>query len=175
LIEDCISNVRTNAPEAQSWLAPRFSVGKRDSTSSLRSPVGMAQGHYLCKNQWLPTPRPSLRRNNPPQRMSPGQHDATMIDLRLCASRLVENRQTSALNQCPPASRAPVGYGLLVEHRPALAANSLHTKRLPDQPAIFLWLNFPFHSGDPLLHKITIPRRTMESSQRNRAFLTPNP
>jgi len=28
-IEDCISNVGTNAPEAQSLLAPRFSVGKR--------------------------------------------------------------------------------------------------------------------------------------------------
>ena len=42
-IEDCIRNVRTNAPEAQSWLAPRFSVGKRDSTCSLRSPVGTAQ------------------------------------------------------------------------------------------------------------------------------------
>ena len=39
-IEDYISNVRTNAPEAQSWLAPRFSVGKRGPTSSLRSPVG---------------------------------------------------------------------------------------------------------------------------------------
>jgi hypothetical protein len=31
-IENCIRNVRTNAPEAQSWLAPRFSVGKGDST-----------------------------------------------------------------------------------------------------------------------------------------------
>ncbi len=27
LIEDCIKNVRKNAPDAQSLLAPRFSVG----------------------------------------------------------------------------------------------------------------------------------------------------
>jgi hypothetical protein len=26
-------------------------VGNRDSTSSLRSPVGTAQGDYLCRNQ----------------------------------------------------------------------------------------------------------------------------
>jgi len=32
-----------NAPEAQSLLAPRFSVGKRNSTDSLQSPVGTAQ------------------------------------------------------------------------------------------------------------------------------------
>ncbi len=32
-----------SAPEAQSLLAPRFSVGKRNSTNSLRSPVGTAQ------------------------------------------------------------------------------------------------------------------------------------
>ncbi len=50
-IEDCISNVHSNAPEAQSSLAPRFSVGKRDSTSSFRSPVGTAQGHCSCRNQ----------------------------------------------------------------------------------------------------------------------------
>ncbi len=50
-IEDCISNVRTNAPEAQGWLAPRFSVGKRDSTNSSRSPVGTTQGNYLRRNQ----------------------------------------------------------------------------------------------------------------------------
>ena len=60
-IEDCISNVRTNAPEAQSWLAPRFSVGKRDSTSSLQSPVGTAQGHYLCRNQQLAVFAPTSR------------------------------------------------------------------------------------------------------------------
>jgi excinuclease ABC subunit C len=32
-----------NAPEAQSLLAPRFSVGKRNSTDSLQSPVGTVQ------------------------------------------------------------------------------------------------------------------------------------
>ena len=29
MIEDCIRNVRTNAPEAQSWLATRFSMGEK--------------------------------------------------------------------------------------------------------------------------------------------------
>jgi len=47
LHKECLDN----APEAQSLLAPRFSVGKRGSTSSFRSPEGTAQGHDLCGNQ----------------------------------------------------------------------------------------------------------------------------
>ena len=43
LIDRCIGNVPAAAPEAQCSLAPRFSVGKADSTSELRSPIGTAQ------------------------------------------------------------------------------------------------------------------------------------
>ena len=35
------------APEAQGSLAPRFSVGKRDSATLQRSPVRTAHGHFL--------------------------------------------------------------------------------------------------------------------------------
>ena len=49
-IDHCIRNALLNAPEAQRWLAPRFSVGRRDPKSSLRSPRGTAQGHSLCRS-----------------------------------------------------------------------------------------------------------------------------
>jgi hypothetical protein len=39
-VDHCISNVRISAPEAQSWLAPRFSVGKRDSAICYGVPEG---------------------------------------------------------------------------------------------------------------------------------------
>jgi len=42
-IDRCKGNVLAAAPEAQCSLAPRFSVGKADSTWELRSPVGTAQ------------------------------------------------------------------------------------------------------------------------------------
>ena len=48
-IDGCIRNVLIGAPEAQCLLAPRFSVGKADSTDSLRSPVGTVQGHFFCR------------------------------------------------------------------------------------------------------------------------------
>jgi methylase of polypeptide subunit release factors len=42
-VDRCIGNVLAAAPEAQYPLAPRFSVGKADSTWELRSPVGTEQ------------------------------------------------------------------------------------------------------------------------------------
>jgi hypothetical protein len=48
-IEHCIS-VLSAAPEAQSLLAPRFSVGKRYFTIPLRSPIGTVHGHFFCRN-----------------------------------------------------------------------------------------------------------------------------
>jgi hypothetical protein len=42
-IDGCISNILATAPEAQCSLAPRFSVGRTDSTWELRSPVGTVQ------------------------------------------------------------------------------------------------------------------------------------
>ena len=47
-MDRCISNVLAAAPEAQCSLAPRFSVGKADSTWELRSPVGTAQDFIVC-------------------------------------------------------------------------------------------------------------------------------
>jgi hypothetical protein len=67
-----------------------------------------------------------LRRNNPTQRMAPRQHNPAMIHLRRWPTSL---RQASPLNQCPSTSRAPVGQGFFVNHRPALTANSLHTQK----------------------------------------------
>jgi hypothetical protein len=48
-IDGCISNALAAAPEAQRLLAPRFSVGKADSTLELRSPVGTAQDVSLAE------------------------------------------------------------------------------------------------------------------------------
>ena len=51
IVEHCISNALAPALEAQSLLAPRFSVGKANSRNSQGSPVGAAQGHFFCRDQ----------------------------------------------------------------------------------------------------------------------------
>jgi hypothetical protein len=75
--------------------------------------------------------------------MTPGQHDAAMVDLRRWPTGLVENRKPCPLNQCPAASGAPVGHGLFVEHCPALAANSLHIQKTTGSGRHFLCMNNP--------------------------------
>jgi hypothetical protein len=57
-IEDCkragdaelVSPALHLGPQETVFVSWGGSVGKRDTKSSLRSPVGTAQGHYLCRN-----------------------------------------------------------------------------------------------------------------------------
>ena len=72
----------------------------------------------------------SLRRNNSAQRMTPGQHDATMIDFGCRRTVLAALRQAGPLNQCTAASRTPIRLSLLIKHRPALAANPFHAFKI---------------------------------------------
>ena len=76
----------------------------------------------------------SLRSNNPSQRMTPRQHNPAMIHLRRWPAVQIGNRQTSPLNQRPSTSWAPVRQGFLVQHRPALTANSLHNQKITRSP-----------------------------------------
>src|ERR1035441_6826183 len=69
-IECRISDVLAAAPEAQSLLAPRFSVGKRYFTIPLRSPVGTVQGHFFC-SPWRNARRTDLITNSSRQKKGP--------------------------------------------------------------------------------------------------------
>src|ERR1035438_10017743 len=72
----------------------------------------------------------SLRRNNPAQRMTPGQYDAAMIDLRRWSARLVEFWGACPFNQGSPASRTPVRGILQLEYGVAIAAHAFHTQEI---------------------------------------------
>jgi hypothetical protein len=63
--------------------------------------------------------------------MTPGQHDAAMIDhlrRRQLLNRFIGEREP--FDQRPAASRAPIRLGLFVEHGPTLAANPFHTYKI---------------------------------------------
>jgi len=72
----------------------------------------------------------SLRRNNPTQRVTPGQHDAAMIHLRWGQRWMILYGKSGSLDQRPAAGRTPIRHGLFAEHRPALAANPFHTFKI---------------------------------------------
>jgi hypothetical protein len=71
----------------------------------------------------------SLRRNNPAQRMTPGQHDAAMIDLGGRPGGLIERGRAGPLNQRPAARGTPVGNGFQSQHGVAMAANTFHLSK----------------------------------------------
>jgi len=78
-----------------------------------------------------------LRSNNPAHRVTTGQDDAAMIDLRRRAGGLVERGHCFLLNQCTTAGGTPVGSDLQIEHGVALSANASHNKRLTDWGGLF--------------------------------------
>ena len=78
-----------------------------------------------------PPKKSLLRSDDSAQRMTARQNDAAMIDLLRRGRTLgVFNGQAGTLDQCPAASRAPVGGGLFGEHGVAMAANAFHTQKL---------------------------------------------
>jgi len=62
--------------------------------------------------------------------MTPGQHDAAVIDLGRRAGALAESRQALPLQQRPAAGRTPIRESLFGKHRPAVAANPFHIQEL---------------------------------------------
>jgi hypothetical protein len=78
-----------------------------------------------------------LRRDNPSQRMPPGQHDAAMIDLDTRSARVLQLRRNLPLDNCPSARRAPVSLHLLAHYGMALTANPLHIEKITP-PALVL-------------------------------------
>jgi hypothetical protein len=69
----------------------------------------------------------SLWSNDPAQRMTPGQHDAAMIDHLRWGHCVRQSRlKFCSLDQCPAARRTPIRHSFFAEHRPALAANPFH-------------------------------------------------
>jgi hypothetical protein len=65
--------------------------------------------------------------------MTPGQHDAAMIDhLRWghCVRR--SRLKFGSLDKRSATSRTPIRHSFFVKHGPALAANPLHSQILPD-------------------------------------------
>jgi hypothetical protein len=62
--------------------------------------------------------------------MTPGQHDAAMIDLNRWHSGLIDSRQAGPLNQRSAAGRTPICFSFFAEHGPALAANPFHAFKI---------------------------------------------
>jgi len=62
--------------------------------------------------------------------MTPGQHDAAMIDLGHRRTGLIGNRQAGPFDQRSAAGRTPIRHSLFAEHCTALAANPFHSFKI---------------------------------------------
>ena len=62
--------------------------------------------------------------------MTPGQHDAAMIDLGRGRAELIGSRQAGSLHQRPAACRTPIRLSFFGKHCPALAANAFHAFKI---------------------------------------------
>jgi hypothetical protein len=72
--------------------------------------------------------------------MTPRQHDPAMIHLHRRPANLIDSRHAGPFNQRPSTSWAPIRQGFFVNHRSALAANSLHTQKITGSTS-----DFPLH------------------------------
>ena len=69
-----------------------------------------------------------MRRDDAAYRVTAGQHDTAMIHFRRCIQR--RRGQFLPIHKRSAASRAPIGLDVLVEHRTALVADSLHVHKV---------------------------------------------
>ncbi len=126
-----ISRSNTHRPSASArwirsmWPAP-LSSRRRSSGPSMSGRRGWPRPLDSTRRPDS-LPACSLRRDNPAQRVSLGEHDAAMVDLGLCPRNCFRNAGTHALRQRSATGRAPIACGFFAEHGVALAANSFHS------------------------------------------------
>ena len=74
-----------------------------------------------------------MRGDDAAEGVAAGQDNAAVVDFNGGSTGRVESRQERAFNQRATAGRAPVRFGVFVEHGMTLAADSLHVHQDNDR------------------------------------------